>query len=64
LPHAIAGLFQHWQGSSKARKFKVINGLQHVFKKWMECCKKCIACQERYFVEETITIPPQSSNSE
>jgi hypothetical protein len=25
------------------------NGLQHDFEKWVERCKKCIACQERYF---------------
>jgi hypothetical protein len=25
----------------------VINGLQHVFKKWVEHCKKCITCQGR-----------------
>jgi hypothetical protein len=41
----------------------VINGLQHVSKKWAESCKKCIACQGRYFKKETIMAPPQSSNS-
>jgi hypothetical protein len=40
------------------------NGLQHVFEKWVESCKKCIACQERYFEKETVTAPPQSSDSE
>jgi hypothetical protein len=25
------------------------NGLQHVFEKWVERCKKCIACQGRYW---------------
>jgi hypothetical protein len=25
------------------------NGLQHVFEKWVERCKKYIACQGRYF---------------
>jgi hypothetical protein len=25
----------------------VINGLQHVFEKWVERCKKCIGCQGR-----------------
>jgi hypothetical protein len=25
------------------------NGLQHVFEKWVERCKKCIACQGKYF---------------
>jgi len=41
----------------------VINGLQHVFEKWVERCKKCIACQGRYFEKETVTAPPQSSDS-
>jgi hypothetical protein len=50
--------------SSKARNLKVINGLQHIFEKWVEHCKKCIACQGRYFEKETITTPPQSFNSE
>jgi hypothetical protein len=36
----------------------------YVFEKWVERCKKCIACQERYFEKETVTIPPQSSESE
>jgi hypothetical protein len=40
----------------------VINGLQHIFKKWLEHCKKCIACQGRYLEKESIT-PPQSSDS-
>jgi histone-lysine N-methyltransferase SETMAR len=40
------------------------NGLQHVFEKWVECCKKCIACQGRYFEKETTTAPPQCSDSE
>jgi hypothetical protein len=48
-PHVISGLFQPRKGSSEARNFKVINGLQHVFEKWVERCKKCIACQGRYF---------------
>jgi hypothetical protein len=46
------------------KKFEVINGLQHVFEKWMERCKKCIACRGRYFEKETVTAPPQSSDSE
>jgi len=41
----------------------VINGLQHVFEKWVERCKKCIACQGRYFEKETVTAPSQCSNS-
>jgi hypothetical protein len=48
-PHAISGLFQPWKGSSEARNVQVINFLQHVFEKWVERCKKCIACRGRYF---------------
>jgi len=40
----------------------MINSLQHIFEKWVEHCKKCNACQGRYFEKETITTPPQSSN--
>jgi hypothetical protein len=40
------------------------NGLHHVFEKWAERCKKCIACQGRYLENETVTTPPQSSDSE
>jgi hypothetical protein len=46
-PHAICGLFQPWKGSSEARNFDVINSLQHVFEKWVERCKKCVAYQGR-----------------
>jgi hypothetical protein len=59
-----SGLFHLWKGSSEPRNFEMINGLQHVFKKWVERCKKCIACQGRYFGKETVTAPPQSSDSE
>jgi hypothetical protein len=48
-PHAISGLLQSWKGRSEARNFGVINGFQHVFKKWVERCKKCIAFQGKYF---------------
>jgi hypothetical protein len=40
------------------------NNLQHVFEKWVERCKKYIACQGRYFEKETVIVPPQSSDSE
>jgi hypothetical protein len=40
------------------------NGLQHVFEKWVQCCKKFIACQGRYIEEETVTAPPQNLDSE
>jgi hypothetical protein len=32
--------------------------------KWVEWCKKCIACQGRHFEKETVTAPPQSSDLE
>jgi hypothetical protein len=48
----------------KVRNFEVLNGLQHVFEKWVDGVKKCIACQGRYFEKETITTPPQSSDLE
>jgi hypothetical protein len=60
--HAISGLFRPWKGSSEARNFKVVNG--HVFEKWVERCKKCIACQGRYFEKETVTAPTKSYDSE
>jgi hypothetical protein len=62
--YAIFGLYHPWKGSSEARNFEVINGLQHIFEKWVERCKKCIACQGRYFEKETVTALPQSSDSE
>jgi hypothetical protein len=56
--------FPTWKGSSETRNFEVINGLQHDFEKWVERCKKCIACQGRYFEKETVIAPPKSSDSE
>jgi hypothetical protein len=41
--------FRTTKGSSETRNFEVINGLQHVFEKWVERCKKCIAYQGRNF---------------
>jgi hypothetical protein len=63
-PHAISGLPQPRKGSSEARNFEVINGLEYVFEKWVERCKKCIACQGRYFEKETVIAPLQSSDSD
>jgi hypothetical protein len=63
-PHAISELFQPRRGISEARNFEVINGLWHVFEKWVERFKKRIACHTKYFEKETVTAPPQSSNSE
>jgi hypothetical protein len=36
----------------------------YVLQKWVERCKKCIACEVRYFEKETVIAPPQSSDSE
>jgi hypothetical protein len=35
-----------------------------VFDKWVERCKKCIACQGKYFEKEIVIAPPQNSDSE
>jgi hypothetical protein len=40
------------------------NGMQRIFEKWVERCKKCIACQGRYFEKEAVSAPPKSSGSE
>jgi hypothetical protein len=63
-PHVIYGFFQPWKGSSEARNFEVMNGLQHVFEKWVERCKKWIACQGMFFGKNTVTAPPRSSDWE
>jgi hypothetical protein len=47
----------------RGKNFDVINGLQHVFEKWVERCKKHIAYQVRHIEKETVTAPPQSSAS-
>jgi hypothetical protein len=36
----------------------------YVFEKWVERCKKSITYQGMYFEKETVTAPPQSSDSE
>jgi hypothetical protein len=54
----------HGKGALRQEISKCINGLQHVFEKWVERFKKCITCQRRYFEKETVTAPPQSSDSE
>jgi hypothetical protein len=48
----------------QSKNVEMINGLQHVFEKWVEHCKKCIACQGKYFKKETTTAPPQSTDLE
>jgi hypothetical protein len=63
-PSAISGPFQPWKGSSEARNLELMNGLQYVLEEWVERYTKCIAWQGRYFEKETVTAPPQSSDSE
>jgi hypothetical protein len=48
----------------RGKNLEVINDLQHVFEEWVERCEKCITCLGRYFEKETVTAPPQSSDSE
>jgi hypothetical protein len=56
--------FSNHEREVQRKKFEVTNGLQHVFEKWVERCKKCIACQGRYFEKGTVTAPPRNSDSE
>jgi hypothetical protein len=67
-PHAIYGLFRQYQEVKTACSTILLklaaNDLHHVFEKWVERCKNSNACQGRYFEKETVTAPPQSSNSE
>jgi hypothetical protein len=62
--HAISGPFEPGKESSEVRNLEVINGLRHVFEKWVERCKKSMAYQGRYFEKETVAATPQSSESE
>jgi hypothetical protein len=39
-PMRLLGFSNHEKGSSNARNVEVINGLQNVFEKWVERCKK------------------------
>jgi hypothetical protein len=55
--------FPTMKRSFEERNFEVINGLQHVFEKWVKRCKTCITFQGRYFEIETVTVPPLSSDS-
>jgi hypothetical protein len=59
-PMRFLGFCNHEKGA-RGKKFR---SLQHVFEKWVERCKKCIACQGRYFEKDTVTVPPQSFDSE
>jgi hypothetical protein len=58
------GSSSHEKGAPRLLLKLAANGLQYVFEKWVERCKKCIAYQRRYFKKETITAPPQNSGSE
>jgi hypothetical protein len=57
------GFSNHEKGAPRLLLKLAISGLQQAFEKWVERCKKCIACQGRYFEKETVTAPPQSSDS-
>jgi hypothetical protein len=48
--------FPNHERGSKARNFEVINGLQHVFEKWVERCKKCIAYQGSVSIERIVLL--------
>jgi hypothetical protein len=52
------GFPNHEKGALRQEIFEVINGLQHVFEKWVE------RFQGRYFERETVTAPPQNSDWE
>jgi hypothetical protein len=52
------GFSNHEKGGPRLLLKLAANSLQHVFEKWVERCKKCIACQGRYFEKETVTTPP------
>jgi hypothetical protein len=56
---ASIGTFQSRKADAPLRLLR-----NSVFEKWVERYKKCIACQGRYFEKETVTAPPQSSDSE
>jgi hypothetical protein len=58
------GFANHEKGAPRILLKLAANGLQHIFEKWLELHKKCIACKERYFEKETVTTPPRSSDSE
>jgi hypothetical protein len=63
-PMRFLGFSNHGKGAPRLLLKLAANGLQRVFEKWVERCKKCIAYQGRYFEKETVTAPPQSSDSE
>jgi hypothetical protein len=56
-PMRLLGFSNHEKGAPKRKNFEVINGLQQVFEKWVERCKKSIVCQGKYFEKETVTAP-------
>jgi hypothetical protein len=64
LPHAIFGLFQPWKGSFEARNFKVINSLQHILRSGWSIVRSASLAKGGTSKKETVTVPPQSSDSE
>jgi hypothetical protein len=60
VPMLFLGFSNHEKGAPRFLLKLAANGLQHVFEEWVERCKKCIACQGKYFEKETVTAPPQA----
>jgi hypothetical protein len=48
----------------RGKKFRSDQRSAARFREVGGACKKCIACQGRYFEKETVTTPPQSCDSE
>jgi hypothetical protein len=57
-PMRFLGFSNHEKGAPRQE----ISKWSAVSEKWVERCKKCTACQGRYFEKETVTAPPQSSD--
>jgi hypothetical protein len=48
-PMQFLGFSNHEEGAPRLLLKLAANGLHHILEKWVERCKKCIACQGRYF---------------
>jgi mevalonate pyrophosphate decarboxylase len=60
-PMRFLGFSNHEKGAPRQEISKRSTVCSTFFEKWVERCKKCIVCQERYFEKETVTAPPQNS---
>jgi hypothetical protein len=56
--------FQTMKRELQGKKFQSDQWPVACFEKWVECCKKCLACQGRYLEKKTVTTLPQSSDLE